>query len=195
MPSALAADVLLAGMPPFRCSFALPRVLPEFRRQYPQVQFHILEAPSAELDRKLLEGEIDLAFYMCFSRSDALNYRTLNRDRMYVLIAKGHPLEEKALAEGSFAWEWLEGQTLLLQNRTQRQGQYILQELQNRGLKAQEVLESSNIRAAAARGTAAEPASGHGFQRCPSAGLHPAAGISGGVARRELSAQVYAGLY
>lgn len=87
---------------------------------------------------------------MCFSRSDALNYRTLNRDRMYALIAKGHPLEEKALAEASFTWEWLEGQTLLLQNRTQRQGQYILQELQNRGLKAQEVLESSNIRAAAA---------------------------------------------
>ena len=82
--------------------------------------------------------------------NDALNYRTLNRDQMYALIAKGHPLEEKALAEGSFAWEWLEGQTLLLQNRTQRQGQYILQELQNRGLKAQEVLESSNIRAAAA---------------------------------------------
>ena len=54
------------------------------------------------------------------------------------------------MAEASFAWEWLEGQTLLLQNRTQRQGQYILQELQNRGLKAQEVLESSNIRAAAA---------------------------------------------
>lgn len=40
------------------------------------------------------------------------------------------------MAEASFAWEWLEGQTLLLQNRTQRQGQYILQELQNRGLKA-----------------------------------------------------------
>lgn len=78
LPSALAADVLRVGMPPFRCSFALPRVLPEFRRQYPQVQFRILEAPSAELDRKLLEGEIDLAFYMCFSRSDALNYRTLN---------------------------------------------------------------------------------------------------------------------
>ena len=54
------------------------------------------------------------------------------------------------MAEASFTWEWLEGQTLLLQNRTQRQGQYILQELQNRGLKAQEVLESSNIRAAAA---------------------------------------------
>ena len=54
------------------------------------------------------------------------------------------------MAEASFAWEWLEGQTLLLQNRTQRQGQYILQELQNRGLKAQEVLEGSNIRAAAA---------------------------------------------
>lgn len=39
------------------------------------------------------------------------------------------------MAEASFAWEWLEGQTLLLQTR---------------GLKTEEILESSNIRAAAA---------------------------------------------
>ena len=52
--------------------------------------------------------------------------------------------------EGSFAWEWLEGQTLLLQNQTQRQGQYILQELRSRRLHPAEILESSNIRAAAA---------------------------------------------
>ena len=54
--------VLHVGMPPFRCSFSLPEVLPVFRAQFPQVQFRIEEAPSAELDHKLLEGEIDLAF-------------------------------------------------------------------------------------------------------------------------------------
>ena len=42
------------------------------------------------------------------------------------------------------------GQTLLLQNQTQRQGQYILQELRSRRLHPAEILESSNIRAAAA---------------------------------------------
>ena len=41
-------------------------------------------------------------------------------------------------------------QTLLLQNRTQRQGQYILQELEKRHIQPAEILESSNIRAAAA---------------------------------------------
>ena len=142
--------VLRVGMPPFRCSFALPKVLPEFHSQFPQVQFRIVEAPSAALDQKLTEGEIDLAFYMCFNRADGLSYRTLHRDRMYAIFAKGHLLEEKAAAQGSFDWKWLEGETLLLQNRTQRQGQYILQEMQARGLHATEILESSNIRAAAA---------------------------------------------
>lgn len=142
--------VLHVGMPPFRCSFALPKVLPEFRRQFPQVQFRILEAPSAALDQKLMDGEIDLAFYMCFAHADGLSYRTLHKDKMYALFAKGHPLEEKAAAQGNFNWEWLAGETLLLQNRTQRQGQYILQEMQARGLRATEILESSNIRAAAA---------------------------------------------
>ncbi len=141
--------VLHVGMPPFRCSFSLPEVLPAFRAQFPQVQFRIEEAPSAELDRKLLEGEIDLAFYMSFARHPGLSYRVLRRDRMYAVFGKGHPLEQAAAREGSFAWEWLEGQTLLLQNQTQRQGQYILQELRSRRLHPAEILESSNIRAAA----------------------------------------------
>lgn len=142
--------VLHVGMPPFRCSFSLPEVLPAFRAQFLQVQFRIEEAPSAELDRKLLEGEIDLAFYMSFARHPGLSYRVLRRDRMYAVFGKGHPLEQAAAREGSFAWEWLEGQTLLLQNQTQRQGQYILQELRSRRLHPAEILESSNIRAAAA---------------------------------------------
>lgn len=142
--------VLHVGMPPFRCSFSLPEVLPALRAQFPQVQFRIEEAPSAELDRKLLEGEIDLAFYMSFARHPGLSYRVLRRDRMYAVFGKGHPLEQAAAREGSFAWEWLEGQTLLLQNQTQRQGQYILQELRSRRLHPAEILESSNIRAAAA---------------------------------------------
>ena len=79
-----------------------------------------------------------------------LSYRVLRRDRMYAVFGKGHPLEQAAAREGSFAWEWLEGQTLLLQNQTQRQGQYILQELRSRRLHPAEILESSNIRAAAA---------------------------------------------
>ena len=46
-----------------------------FRAQFPQVQFRIEEAPSTELDHKLLEGEIDLAFYMSFARHPGLSYR------------------------------------------------------------------------------------------------------------------------
>lgn len=56
--------VLYVGIPPFRCSFSLPKVLPIFHKEFPQVQFRIVEAPSAVLDQKLLNGEIDLAFYM-----------------------------------------------------------------------------------------------------------------------------------
>ena len=73
----------------------------------------------------------------------------VSRTSVSVLIFRP-PMVLAPMAEASFAWEWLEGQTLLLQNRTQRQGQYILQELQTRGLKTEEILESSNIRAAAA---------------------------------------------
>ena len=142
--------VLYVGIPPFRCSFSLPKVLPIFHKEFPQVQFRIVEAPSAVLDQKLLNGEIDLAFYMSFERMTGLSYQVMHSDKMYAILSKGHPLEAKAAQSGEFSLEWLAGQTLLLQNRTQRQGQYILQELEKRHIQPAEILESSNIRAAAA---------------------------------------------
>ena len=98
--------VLHVGMPPFRCSFSLPEVLPVFRAQFPQVQFRIEEAPSAELDHKLLEGEIDLAFYMSFARHPGLSYRVLRRDRMYAVFGKEHPLEQAAAREPAAGRGW-----------------------------------------------------------------------------------------
>ena len=142
--------VLHVGIPPFRCSFSLPQVLPAFHKEFPQVHFRIVEAPSAVLDQKLLNGEIDLAFYMSFERISGLSYQVVRSDKMYAILSKGHPLDAKAAQAGDFSLEWLAGQTLLLQNRTQRQGQYILQELEKRRIQPAEILESSNIRAAAA---------------------------------------------
>ena len=152
MTDILRADrgVLYVGMPSFRCSYSLPQVLPVFHKAFPQVQFHLVEAPSASLDQKLLAGEIDLAFYMSFERMRGLQYQLLHEDTMYALLATGHPLEEKAKAAGVFQLTWLEGQPLLLQSRVQRQGQYILQELERLHIQPAEILESSNIRASAA---------------------------------------------
>lgn len=45
----------------------------------------------------------------------------MHSDKMYAILSKGHPLEAKAAQIGEFSLEWLAGQTLLLQNRTQRQ--------------------------------------------------------------------------
>ena len=75
--------VLYVGIPPFRCSFSLPKVLPIFHKEFPQVQFRIVEAPSAVLDQKLLNGEIDLAFYMSFERITGLSYQVMHSDKMY----------------------------------------------------------------------------------------------------------------
>ena len=142
--------VLHVGIPPFRCSYSLPKVLPIFHKKFPQVQFQIIESSSALLDQKLLSGEIDLAFYMSFERINGLSYELMHNDRMYVILSKDHPLVLKAEKKHEFSLEWLEGQTLLLQNKNQRQGQYILQELNKRHIQSCKILENSNIRASAA---------------------------------------------
>ena len=72
--------VLNIGLPNMRCAFMLPKTLPVFSRKYPNVKVNIFEGTSAVIDVKLLEGDIDLAFY---SKPHELNSATIN---MYNLI-------------------------------------------------------------------------------------------------------------
>lgn len=154
----LNAGRLQVGMPPFRCSVYLPKVLPEFHQKYPNVEFSILESDSAEIDAALTAGRIDLAFYMSMRRTKGLEYRVLHKDRLYAVMSKDHPLNEKGMREGSLSLLDMADENLLIQGRQQRQGQYVLQELQNKHLVPKSVMESRNIRA-----TTALAANGYGI--------------------------------
>ena len=55
--------VLRVAFAPVRGSYLLPLVLPAFQRRHPNVKITVLEGSSSENDRRLLDGQIDLAFY------------------------------------------------------------------------------------------------------------------------------------
>lgn len=150
--------LLTVGMPPFRCSFTLPEVLPEFRKRYPNVKFSIFEADSSELDAALLSGQIDVAFFHHTQNIKGLQYRSLFHDWLNVIVPKDHPLAVKGLQTGSIALSDLNGHTLLLQGRSQRHGQFLRALLQEHHVVPGEVMESKNIRA-----TASLAAAGYGI--------------------------------
>ena len=110
----------------------------------------ILESDLAESGLTRAESEAEMHRLWAVMRPTSDGYCGADRSMSGFVGGDAAKVEQAAAREGSFAWEWLEGQTLLLQNQTQRQGQYILQELRSRRLHTAEILESSNIRAAAA---------------------------------------------
>lgn len=76
-----------------RCTYMLPGTLPEFRRLHPNVKVNIFEGSSDENDRRLLEGQVDVAFYSHPAvENPQLSYETLDREELLICTAKGNPL-------------------------------------------------------------------------------------------------------
>lgn len=142
---------LPVGIPPVRCSFSLPAVLPGFRQLHPNVEIRILEDDSESLDEALRAGQVDLNFYNFSVPDPRLEYQILSHDAIYAVLPKGHPARSQAVPRGD-QWELplsaLAEETFLLQKRTQRQGQYIYDLMRRQHVSPRRILETSNIRAA-----------------------------------------------
>lgn len=81
---------------------ALPPLLEEFSRQYPEVQVDFLEAGQSELQQDLLRGRIELAVLYDFDLAPDLQATFMYRPLPHVLLARDHPLAgrtEVGLAE------------------------------------------------------------------------------------------------
>lgn len=81
---------------------ALPPLLEEFSRQYPEVEVDFLESGQAELQQDLLRGRIELAVLYDFDLAPELQAAFIYRPVPHVLVARDHPVAgqaEVALAE------------------------------------------------------------------------------------------------
>ncbi|MBQ7732392.1 MAG: LysR family transcriptional regulator [Synergistaceae bacterium] len=81
--------VLNIGLPNVRCTFMLPKTLPEFNAKYPNVKVNIFEGTSAVIDKRLMNGDIDLAFYSKPHELNAnLEYETLAAEELLICTCK-----------------------------------------------------------------------------------------------------------
>ena len=135
------------GMPPVRYSFTVPKIRPLFKKLYPEVQVSVTEDNSAELDKMLIDGKLDIAFFMLSKRVKGLQYKIIHEDKMYVIMKKGHPLEAIGLEKGALTLADLSGETLLIQKHSQRQGEFIRTALEHNKIEPASIMETQNIRA------------------------------------------------
>ncbi len=91
---------LRLGISRQRAALLLPHVLPRFTRQFPHVALELQEAGSANLERMVREGAVDLALAATKPGDPALSYHLIQEETVGILAGE-HSLLAKALPAGT----------------------------------------------------------------------------------------------
>ena len=81
-------------------TYLLPRVLPEFIRDYPNILIDAYEATSPLQEQRLLESRLDFSLMHLpdpKNQAEALRYEILGSDPFVVMLPPGSPLREKTI--------------------------------------------------------------------------------------------------
>lgn len=143
-------NVAFANM---RCSYMLPATLPAFRAGHPNVKVNVFEGTSDQNDRRLLEGQVDVAFYTHPGEENPLiEYHALASEELLICTCRDHPLAEKAFSNGHSPYPKLElkmmkDELVLLMRPEQRTRQIVDSILHENRIHFDNILYTSNIQA------------------------------------------------
>ena len=145
--------VLHVAFANMRCSYMLPVVLPAFQRDHPNVKVVLYEGNSDLNDQRLLDGQVEVAFYsMPSTPNPRLEYIPLAREELLICTPKGHPLGRLAVPNPDSPWPRLElsmlrDERVLMMRPDQRTRQIMDAILREQHLSFDNVLYTSNIHA------------------------------------------------
>ena len=101
---------LKLGVIPTIAPFLLPRLLPELRKQYPELQLFLVEDTTARVHQKLLDGELDLILIALPIALRGVEIETLFRDPFYLACRS----RSKLIDPNHYAIDQLAQETILL---------------------------------------------------------------------------------
>ncbi|PNV61219.1 LysR family transcriptional regulator [Clostridium sp. chh4-2] len=79
--------IIRFGASSMRMNSCLPGILPDFSSRYPLVEIHITDANSAQLEQKILKGELDLAITISPEGNPKLADIPLMTDQVYLCVS------------------------------------------------------------------------------------------------------------
>lgn len=79
--------------------FLVPKIVKEFRLQYPNVTFMLSEFPSKIVAEKVMSGKIDVGFLGEKYDDERLHYHPLQKERLVVISSDEFQLEERLSIE------------------------------------------------------------------------------------------------
>ncbi|WP_019155005.1 selenium metabolism-associated LysR family transcriptional regulator [Robertmurraya massiliosenegalensis] len=79
--------------------FLVPKIVKEFRLQYPNVTFMLSEFPSKIVAEKVMSGKVDVGFLGEKYDDERLHYHPLQKERLVVISSDEFQLEERLSIE------------------------------------------------------------------------------------------------
>lgn len=146
--------LLKVGFPTMRGTYMLPITLPLFHERYPHVQIDVLEASSEQLVQKILDGEVDLAFFNYRDAHPDLDYTVISHEEVVLVMQKDSPFtamgqKKKGCRYPHMDLKWLKEQDFILQPRSQRTRKVVDALFHSQKFTPHIVLETANITAEA----------------------------------------------
>ncbi len=145
------AGELSVAFASMRCTYMLPCSLPVFHRMHPNVKVTVYEGSSEENDRRLLDGQAEVAFY---SKPSELNpqiqYEPLAQEELLICTCKDHPLsrfarENPASAYPKLDLSLLKKEQIIMMRPQQRTRQIMDGILNSQGVTFENVLYTGNL--------------------------------------------------
>ncbi|MBI9076617.1 MAG: LysR family transcriptional regulator [Desulfatibacillum sp.] len=138
------ASLLTLRMPQTVATYHLPRVLPVFQEQFPEVDLDITSCALFSLENELSIGTVDLAFLLTDTVSAAsLDIEMLRTEPLVMVASPGHPLAAQARLD----MQDLEGQVLFLPKADCGYRMAFEQALTMDGIRLRSLIEMNSIEA------------------------------------------------
>ena len=134
-----------------RCTYMLPYALPAFEKLHPHVKVNVFEGTSDENERRILEGQVEVAFY---SKPSLLNpqlqYDVLRQEELLLITQVGHKLSRFAHKHPESRYpvidvKLFEKERVLLMKPEQRTRQIVDNYLKTHGIHFDNALYTGNI--------------------------------------------------
>lgn len=92
------------GITNFMGTYLLPKLIPLYMKDYPNIEINIKEENSSVLERSLIDGTIDFAImhYHPFNANDSIKYDLLFKDPFLLVTQKDHALSKYSKPDVKF---------------------------------------------------------------------------------------------
>ena len=100
------------GITPARSSGLTPEVLPEFRKNFPDLRFELYEEDVDKLEEMLLKGQVDVVYFVVDEDYRELHpefyIELLGREEIVLAVKKGTPLKKASVIKYGFEYPWVD---------------------------------------------------------------------------------------